>query len=181
VKTALSNGCNPGFDELTMARTQVQPETVETDQSNVSDALRLIGLEELLGFHLKLAQATMHRDFLLMLKDMELTQKQFAVLSMLEANPGCSQIAMANTLGTDRATMMAIVDRLQGRGRLLRSPSQTDRRRQDLYLTKEGLTLLARSRALVERHEARFSALFSPDELAQLIEFLTRIHKLAPA
>jgi DNA-binding MarR family transcriptional regulator len=156
----------------------VQPKSVDPAHPPVSDELQLVGLDDLLGFHLKLAQSALHRDFLATLKELEITQKQFAVLSILKANPGASQIALANKLGTDRATMMAIVDRLQGRGFLLRSPSQTDRRRQDLYLTKEGMIVLVRSRALVEGHEMAFKALFSTAELQQLVEFLARVHKV---
>jgi DNA-binding MarR family transcriptional regulator len=163
-----------------MAGTQARPDTIEAEPPAPSDELQLVGLDDLMGFHLKLAQATLHRDFLTVLKDLELTQKQLAVLSLLKANPGASQIALANTLGTDRATMMAIVDRLQGRDLLLRSPSRTDRRRQDLYLTKEGLAMLARGRALSEQHEERFKALFSAAELERLIDFLIRIHQTAP-
>jgi DNA-binding MarR family transcriptional regulator len=162
-----------------MARAQERSKAADNDVSNQDD-LQLIGLDDLFGFHLKLAQAALHRDFLLALKDLELTQKQFAVLSLLKANPGASQIALANTLGTDRATMMAIIDRLQGRELLLRSPSQTDRRRQDLYLTKEGVAIMARGRLLVEAHEERFKAEFTDEELRRLIEFLSRIHSLSP-
>jgi DNA-binding MarR family transcriptional regulator len=130
---------------------------------------------------LKLAQATLHRDFLATLRDLEVTQKQFAVLALLKANPGVSQVDLANVLRADRATMMAIIDRLQGRGLVLRSPSQSDRRRQDLYLTKEGLSALNQGRVLVERHDKVFTDLFSAEELKQLIESLSRIHRTAPS
>ncbi len=51
--------------------------------------------------------------------------------------------------------MMAIIDRLQKRAFLLRSPSRIDRRRQELNLTPEGAAVLDQARALVAGHEAR--------------------------
>ncbi len=164
-----------------MARMQARRAAAEADTPAISDDLSLEGLEELLGFHVKQAQAAFHRDFLFTLRDLDLTQKQCAVMTLVSANPGCSQIALATTLGTDRATMMAIIDRLQNRGFLLRTPSRIDRRRQELYLTAEGVQVLDEARALIAGHEARIKALFTPKELGQLMTLLRRLSQSGAA
>src|SRR4051794_33163526 len=91
--------------------------------------LSLGRLDGLLGFHLRMASAVVARDFADELADLGLTQKQCAVLELIAANPQVSQIDMTATLGMDRATMMALVDRLDERGLLVRTPSLRDRRR----------------------------------------------------
>jgi DNA-binding MarR family transcriptional regulator len=158
-----------------MARTQAQRATVETGSAAISDTLSLEGLDGHLSFHLKQAQSALHRDFLFALRDLDLTQKQYAVMALVSVNPACSQIALATTLGTDRATMMAIIDRLQKRAFLTRTPSRIDRRRQELNLTPYGGEVLDKARALVTAHEARLKALFSPKELSQLMSLLRRL------
>jgi DNA-binding MarR family transcriptional regulator len=107
----------------------------------------------------------------------DLTQKQCAVLQLIGANPGVSQVDLASTLGTDRATMMAVIDRLDERGFLLRLRSKADRRRQELTLTPAGEVVLAQTNALINSHDKRFTSLFTRRELDMLVGALRRIHK----
>jgi DNA-binding MarR family transcriptional regulator len=74
----------------------------------------------------------------------------------------------------DRATMMALVDRLEGRGFVLRKRSKSDRRRQELYATPAGQSMLRKVRARIAKHEARFKSLFTPEELTALLAALKR-------
>jgi hypothetical protein len=73
-------------------------------------------LDSLLGYTLRRAQGAMHRDFMAAVSDFGLTQKQAAVLWLIQANGGVSQVEVAAALGMDRATMMALTDRLEDRG-----------------------------------------------------------------
>ena len=139
--------------------------------------LRATRLNSRLGFHIRMAQVAMHRDFLAALKTLDLSQKSCAVLTLLGENPGIRQIDLANALVTDRATMMAIVDRLQDRHLLYRERCKIDRRRQNLFLTEAGAEMLSRADALIETHEARFTSQFSKAELALLTELLTRVYR----
>ena len=86
---------------------------------------------------------------------------------------------LANTLGTDRATMMAMIDRLEQRDLLVRKRSVEDRRRQELYLTEIGNEILTKAKAAIAEHEARFVGRFKPAELKVLVEALRRIHRQA--
>ena len=142
-------------------------------------SLDLGSLPELLGFHLRLANVAVYRDFTASLSDLGLTQKQCATLQLIEANSGVSQVDLANTLGTDRATMMAMIDRLEQRDLLIRRRSVEDRRRQELYLTDIGCVLLTKAKAVIAEHEERFVSRFKPAELKVLIDALRRIHRQA--
>jgi DNA-binding MarR family transcriptional regulator len=139
--------------------------------------LNLGGLGELLGFHLRLASAAMHRDFLAALSSQDVTQKQVALLWLIEANPGVSQIAIAQALDMDRATTMAIIDRLEGRGLALRRRSTVDRRRQELYLTDQGQVFLARAKTLSQEHDSKFLRKLTPEEIRVLRTALGKLYR----
>jgi DNA-binding MarR family transcriptional regulator len=139
--------------------------------------LDLDGLPDLLGFHLRLAHVAVYRDFSVSLVGLDLTQKQCATLQLIGANPGVSQVDLANTLGTDRATMMAMIDRLDQRGFVVRKRSTSDRRRQELNLTKAGGKMLTQARKAIDKHERHFTSLFTAAELGAFVEALSRIHK----
>ncbi len=134
-------------------------------------------LGELLGVHVRLANIAIYRDFSVSLADLDLTQMQTAVLVLIDANHGISQVHIAAALGTDRATMMSLVDRLESRELLRRERSSSDRRRQHLYLTPAGTQILAVATDRVREHEARLTAAFTPEELAQVVQGLRRIHQ----
>lgn len=141
-----------------------------------TETLSLGRLDGLLGFHLRMASAAIARDFAATLEDLGLTQKQCAVLELIAANPQVSQIDMAATLGMDRATMMAVVDRLDARGLLVRTASQRDRRRQELTLSETGVGLLRDARRLIAQHEKRFLDRLGPMRTETLMQLLPLIY-----
>ena len=151
--------------------------TINNDVEAQTAGLEIGGLADLLGFHVRLAQIAIYRDFAAAITEVDLTQKQFAVMQIVAANPGPSQIDIANLLDMDRASMMAIIDRLQNRRLIERRRSKDDRRRQELYLTEEGQALLARARDLVADHEKKFTSRFSGSELKALFQALRRLHR----
>jgi DNA-binding MarR family transcriptional regulator len=145
--------------------------------TGVSTKLDLDGLPDLLGFQLRMAHVAVYRDFATAMETLELTQKQCAILQLIGANSGVSQVDLASTLGTDRATMMAIIDRLDQRSLLERRRSTVDRRRQELYLTSAGEEMLKTAKRIIAEHERHFTSLFTKDELKAFMNALTRIHR----
>ena len=131
-------------------------------------------LDGLLGYRLRRAQGAMHRDYMSTVSALELTQKQTATLWLINANPAVSQVSVAAALGMDRATMMAVTDRLEDRGLLVRKRSTVDRRRQELYLTPAGQNALRKAKARIVEHEQRFKRLFKPAELAAFLAALEK-------
>ena len=132
-------------------------------------------LDGLLGYRLRRAQGAMHRDFMAAVASLDLTQKQAATLWLINGNPGVAQVAVAAALGMDRATTMAIVDRLEDRRLVIRQRSSTDRRRQELYLTPAGQGALRKAKARIAKHEERFKSLFTAAELESLLTALQRL------
>jgi DNA-binding MarR family transcriptional regulator len=134
-------------------------------------------LDGFLGYRLRRAEIAMHRDFIAALADLGLTQKQTATLWLINSNPGVAQVSVAAALDIDRATMMAIVDRNEERGLVIRKRSTDDRRRQELYLTPAGQNTLRKAKARIARHEERFTSLFTAAELKFLLEALQRLEQ----
>ncbi len=133
-------------------------------------------LDQVLGFHVRQAQGTMHRRVITVLARVELTQKHAATLWLVGANPGTSQIALGGALRMDRATTMAIIDKLEGRGLVVRQRSLVDRRRHELFLTPAGQKMLVKVKSLIKEHERQFAERFTQAELATLVSLLQRIY-----
>ncbi len=87
-------------------------------------------LEGLVGFRMRMAYVAISRKFASAMAKIDLTQKQTGVLWLIGANGGISQVTLASELGMDRASMMAIIDRLADRQLLVRERSSSDGRRQ---------------------------------------------------
>lgn len=150
----------------------------ELAEESPASELIFAELDGLLGYQLRRAQGAMHRDFMAAVASFELTQKQAATLWLIQANAGVSQAEIAAALGMDRATMMALTDRLEDRGLVIRKRSTVDRRRQDLYLTPAGQNMLRKCKARIAEHEEKFHSLFTASELASLLEALKRFQSL---
>lgn len=149
----------------------------DDDTFALGGRLRTGRLNDILGFHMRMANVAMYQDYSATMSELGLTQKQFAVLELISANPGVGQIDIANQLSMDRATMMALVNRLEGRNLIERQPSAIDRRRQELRMTGDGAALLTHARRLQQEHEERFTNRFTPQELQFFIGALKRIYE----
>jgi DNA-binding MarR family transcriptional regulator len=134
------------------------------------------GLDAILGFHIRLAHGAVYRHFTETFADLELTQKQVSVLWLLDDHPGLTQTDVGQRLQMDRASVMAIVNRLQARAFVKRGRSAEDGRRQTLHLTPAGHDMLLRARAAVLAHEQWLKERFSQREVDLLIGLLKRIH-----
>lgn len=134
-------------------------------------------LDENVGYQLRMAYVAVRRHFESAMEKLDLTQKQTSVLWLIDANAGVSQIALANELSMDRASMMAIVDRLEERGLIVRKRSSEDGRRQELYSTAKGRKVLAQAKTAIHDHEKWMTAKFSRAELASFTGSLKRFSR----
>ena len=133
-------------------------------------------LPHLLGFNVRRAQIALWRDFGRTVGEGDVRPGMFSLLVLVERNPGIAQIDLANQLDQDKATIVGLIDALQRRRWVVRRQSKVDRRRQEILLTISGQKALESLRMEMLEHEARFTRLFTPAELAQLMALLRRIH-----
>ena len=133
-------------------------------------------LDGILGFHIRLAHGAVYRHFAETFAGLGLTQKQVSVLWLVADTPGVAQIELGSQLHMDRATTMTIVNRLQERGYLRRERSESDGRKQSLYLTVAGEAALVEAKSCISQHEAWLKSRFTEQEIEKLVEMLARIH-----
>lgn len=134
-------------------------------------------IDDIVGFHIRLAHGAVYRHFMETFRDLGLTQQQVSLLWLVDDHPDIAQADIGRRLQMDRATVMAIVNRLQARGFLERGAPTGDRRRQSLHLTVDGRAALAQARVCITSSEAWLKARFTTRETRLLVDLLRRIHE----
>jgi DNA-binding MarR family transcriptional regulator len=134
-------------------------------------------IRNIVGFHIRLAHGAVYRHFMESFAHLDLTQKQVSVLWLVDDHPDIAQTDLAKRMRMDRATTMAIVNRLESRGYLVRGKSASDGRKQTLNLTESGRKALVTAKAAIWQHERWLKSRFTEREIVKLIELLTRIHE----
>jgi DNA-binding MarR family transcriptional regulator len=134
-------------------------------------------IRNIVGFHIRLAHGAVYRHFTETFSHLDLTQKQVSVLWLVDDHPDIAQTDLAQRMRMDRATTMAIVNRLQSRGYLVRGKSRSDGRKQTLNLTDGGRKALLTAKTAIQQHEQWLKSRFTDREVDKLIEMLSRIHE----
>lgn len=134
-------------------------------------------LPELVGYNLRKAQVAVFQSFQNAVAPHDITPGQFGVLIMIRENEGLSQSDLGAAVGIDRSTMVAVIDRLESRGLVVRAPSPNDRRSYALKLSPEGEKLLGELVPRIKEHDQAMMKDLSKQEQAQLIDLLRRVAK----
>lgn len=135
-------------------------------------AVSLKKLNGLAGYLIRQAQLWVFEDFNATLGPLQLRPVYFSILTIVGENPGLSQMALSQVIGVVRSALVPMLDGLESRGLLDRTPSKTDRRSHALYLTPEGKALLERAEALVQEHEKRLMKKVGAAGHKQLLQIL---------
>lgn len=133
-------------------------------------------LPRLLGFNLRRAHQSSWRQYVAVIGEQEIRPGLFGLLVLVAANPGIAQIELGTHLGIDKASIVALVDRLEKAGLLARRRSTRDRRRQGIHLTERGAGTLDSWLAEVRAVERRMASRFTRAEFEQLLDFLRRVY-----
>jgi DNA-binding MarR family transcriptional regulator len=99
----------------------------------------------------------------------------YAVLTTLERGPAPTQSELAAAVGRDKTRLIPILDRLEARDLLRRTPDPADRRNRVVALTAAGRELAASCRAAIRAVEADFLADLGPGERATFVAVLDRL------
>lgn len=103
------------------------------------------------------------------------TARECGVLAQVQASENPSQLELASELGVDRTTMAQLLDSLEQRGLVSRTPLPTDRRKNLVSLTKSGHDLLARDRVIRAELDREFLA---PVHTAEQATFRSSLHAI---
>lgn len=133
-------------------------------------------LPRLLGYNLRRAQLCTWRKYAAQFGENNIRPGLFSLLVLVGSNPGIAQIELGKHLGIDKASIVALLDRLEKVGLLDRQRSTRDRRRQGIYLTARGATELAALIAQVRALERQMAGRFTRAEFEQFLGFLQRLY-----
>ncbi len=106
-----------------------------------------------LGYRVRRTQLWVFKDVSRRLAPFDLSPAQFSVLTIIEANPGINQLAIASALDIERAGLGRLVDRLEQQGMVTRTASAIHPRYYVLELTAAGAKLLDRVRPAIAESE----------------------------
>ncbi|MFI4868237.1 MAG: MarR family winged helix-turn-helix transcriptional regulator [Steroidobacterales bacterium] len=110
-----------------------------------------------------------------LLSRFDLKPGQFAVLIVIDRNPGLSATDVCRVLGLQKANFAPLLRAFERRGLVQRRRFALDRRRQCLQLTAAGARLLARARRAHERDQRALSAHLGVAATQRLIALLLEI------
>jgi DNA-binding MarR family transcriptional regulator len=133
------------------------------------------GASHRLGYLLKHAQARFTQLIALALEPLGVSPREWAALLCLDEQHGHSQREVAELLGVDRTTMVALVDELQAKGWVKREPQPGDRRKNVVCLTGTGRDVMQRGGGLVDECERQFLAVLSEADAEQLKNALNAV------
>ncbi len=133
-------------------------------------------LPTLIGFNIRRAQIALWRDFNRQFADGDVRPGVFSAMLLANANPGIAQTDIANQLGIDKASVVSLIDRMEHTGWVERRRSTEDRRRQGIFLTREGTRACRALKKEMIEHERKFVSRYTEQELRLLISLLRRLH-----
>jgi DNA-binding MarR family transcriptional regulator len=109
------------------------------------------------------------------LSDSGLRWPEFAVLHHLEAQGPIAQRDLALALRIQPSNLVALLDQLEERGLLDRSPDPADRRRHSVELTGAGLRAVKAAREATRRAEAELLGPLTSEERREFLSLLVRL------
>lgn len=108
----------------------------------------------------------------------DVTPVQYSILTAVQTSPGLDQVRLGEAVGVDRATLAAVLARLEGRGLVRRKPSRTDKRLRLVMPTAKAGKLLDAMEAPARRaHDRTLEALSSKARAT----FISALHELVEA
>ena len=162
-----------GAGNAAPARKATRKHEVPTAAPDPVKKVDLGDLPDQLGFLVRRVQLWVFREFTRKLARLDVTLAQYSVLTVVDANPGINQLAVASALAIERAGLGRLIERLEARNLLRRLPSTLDRRSYVLHLTTEGRKALVRMRAIVYENEKRLAEKFRPGDAQDLQRVLS--------
>jgi DNA-binding MarR family transcriptional regulator len=128
-----------------------------------------------LAYLFKHAERLMSELHVEALAPLDLHARELGALLVIDRFEPASQQQVADRLGVDRTTMVAIIDALEAKGIIARRPDVEDRRRNVIELTPAGQDILCQATAASDAAEAQLLAPLSPEESEQLRDLLARV------
>jgi DNA-binding MarR family transcriptional regulator len=126
------------------------------------------------GFMIRRAHQIAVGLFLEETGDLDITNTQYGILTVLRHRPGIDQISIAKLLGLDRSTTGMVLSKLETAGLIGRHIGATDKRRHAIKLTAAGTRMQKRLGKSADRTQARELSAFTAREAELFLELLEK-------
>jgi DNA-binding MarR family transcriptional regulator len=133
-------------------------------------------LPKLLGYNLRRAHQASWRTYVSFIGENKIRPGLFSLLVLVRSNSGIAQIELGTHLGVDKASIVALLDRLERAGLIERRRCIRDRRRQGIFLTESGSAELEALMQQVRQLEKHMANRFTKPELEQFLGYLQRMY-----
>ena len=132
-------------------------------------------LPSYVGYQVRRTQARIFAELEATLGDFDVTPGSFGVLTLIRANPGITQVALAAAFGIDKSTMSPEIFRLEKRGLIRREVLASDRRCHALYLEASAEPQFLAAREKVRAFEGSVASRLSRAEQRELTRLLGKL------
>jgi DNA-binding MarR family transcriptional regulator len=132
-------------------------------------------LPENIGFHIRIVQMRIFREFYRVFEGSGMTPGMHTVLAIIRDNPGMRQRTLAELLMVREPNMTRMIQGLQGSGMISRDVDKTDRRAFHLVLTEKGRALMDGVQGRMDAFEEKLLGGLEPKERKALRDYLDRI------
>jgi DNA-binding MarR family transcriptional regulator len=127
------------------------------------------------GLHLRLAQEVAFQAFARRANGVDGSPWRFAVLFLIDANPGLTQGDLAAAIRRNTSSLTPVLDDLCRLGYVVRERLASDRRAYELTLTPAGKAVMAKLLVSAVAHEREIDRLVGRSNRPELIRTLKRI------
>ncbi|MCI2069017.1 MAG: MarR family transcriptional regulator [Bacilli bacterium] len=117
----------------------------------------------------------MKTRFNYLFSDIGIQGTQGRIMSLVYSGKALTPISIAQQMRLTRATVTEHLNELEKRGYILKTPSKTDKRSKVIRLAPKGKKAEEEILKKIAVFEEELSALFTPEELKQFGNFLSRI------
>ncbi|MGZ3274840.1 MAG: MarR family winged helix-turn-helix transcriptional regulator [Caulobacteraceae bacterium] len=132
-------------------------------------------LPENIGFHIRIVQMRIFREFYRVFEGSGVTPGMHTVLAIIRDNPGMRQRTLAELLMVREPNMTRMIQGLQASGLISRDVDKTDRRAFHLVLTDKGFSLMQGVQDRLDILENKLLGGLDPQERRNLRDYLDRI------
>lgn len=134
-------------------------------------------LDTTVGFHIARASVVAYESFDVHIgRPYDLRKVDFSMLMLVSEQEGLAPKALAKRLSLTAPKLSMVLDRMQARGLIDRTPDPNDRRSVQVSLTDQGRTLARQLVPVARRMEQGLKKRLTAADHARLIQLL---HKLA--
>jgi DNA-binding MarR family transcriptional regulator len=143
------------------------------------EVMRRGELDQTVGFLLRAAWKELSRTFTFFFREYDFTPALYAIMILVELNPGCGAGDLAKPMGISQNNLVHLVDELVERGLLTKTTHSKDKRVKVLELTGKGMATLAQLRRAHKLYEKQALQALSTKDLKDLKRILVRFESSA--